>query len=46
MSTQVFTGDTTFFPGIERIAFEGPDSDNPLAFKVYDANKQKFSLKR
>ena len=40
MSTQVFTGDTTFFPGIERIAFEGPDSDNPLAFKVYDANKQ------
>jgi len=40
MSTQVFTGDTTFFPGIERIAFEGPDSDNPLAFKVYDANRQ------
>ncbi|MEF3082577.1 xylose isomerase [Luteimonas sp. SMYT11W] len=39
MSTQVFTGDTTFFPGIERIAFEGPDSDNPLAFKVYDANR-------
>ena len=39
MSSQVFTGDTTFFPGIERIAFEGPDSDNPLAFKVYDAQK-------
>ncbi|MDR7194308.1 xylose isomerase [Luteimonas terrae] len=39
MSPQVFTGDTTYFPGIDRIAFEGPDSDNPLAFKVYDANK-------
>ena len=40
MPTQVFTGDTTFFPGIERIAFEGPDSDNPLAFKVYDAGRK------
>ena len=26
-----------FFPKISRIAFEGPDSKNPLAFKHYDA---------
>ncbi|MSU33276.1 MAG: xylose isomerase [Pedosphaera sp.] len=26
-----------FFPKINRIAFEGPDSKNPLAFKHYDA---------
>ncbi|MBO9887952.1 xylose isomerase, partial [Xanthomonas phaseoli] len=26
-------------PGIGKIGFEGRDSDNPLAFKVYDANK-------
>ncbi|PPT92126.1 xylose isomerase, partial [Xanthomonas arboricola] len=29
-----------YFPGIGKIGFEGRDSDNPLAFKVYDANKQ------
>ncbi|MDH5400112.1 MAG: xylose isomerase [Cyclobacteriaceae bacterium] len=32
-------GDTEFFKGIGKIAFEGPESDNPLAFKYYDANK-------
>ena len=26
-----------FFKGIEKIAYEGPDSKNPLAFKHYDA---------
>lgn len=29
----------TYFPGIERIAFEGRDSKNPLAFKHYDPNE-------
>ncbi|MFB8916412.1 xylose isomerase, partial [Xanthomonas phaseoli pv. phaseoli] len=29
-----------YFPGIGKIGFEGRDSDNPLAFKVYDANKK------
>ncbi|WP_152250073.1 xylose isomerase, partial [Xanthomonas maliensis] len=29
-----------YFPGIGKIGFEGRDSDNPLAFKVYDANKR------
>jgi len=29
-----------YFPGIGRIAYEGPESDNPLAFKVYDAKRK------
>jgi xylose isomerase len=39
MSTP-FIGKREFFPGIGRIPFEGRDSDNPLAFKHYDANKK------
>jgi xylose isomerase len=39
MSTKPFIGDTEFFPGIRRIPFEGPESDNPLAFKAYDENR-------
>lgn len=35
-----FIGAKEYFPGIGRIPFEGRDSDNPLAFKVYDANKK------
>ncbi len=27
---------TEFYPGIPRIAFEGKDTDNPLAFRYYD----------
>ncbi|WP_019397522.1 xylose isomerase [Pseudoxanthomonas sp. GW2] len=34
-----FIGATEYFPGIGAIPYEGPESDNPLAFKVYDANK-------
>ncbi len=29
----------TYFPNIDKIKFEGKDSDNPLAFKYYDENK-------
>ena len=29
----------TAFPEIDRIAFEGPDSKNPLAFRYYDADE-------
>jgi len=29
----------SFFPAIERIRYEGPDSQNPLAFRYYDANR-------
>ena len=31
-------GDKEYFKGIGKIAFEGKDSDNPLAFKYYDEN--------
>lgn len=39
MSRPVFTGDRIYFPSVERIPFEGPDSDNPFAFKAYDPNR-------
>ena len=35
----IIKGDREFFPGIGQIRFEGPESDNPLAFKWYDENK-------
>ena len=28
-----------YFPGIEKIKFEGKESKNPMAFRYYDANK-------
>ncbi|MDX1379724.1 MAG: xylose isomerase, partial [Xanthomonadales bacterium] len=34
-----FIGNREFFPGIGRIPYEGPESDNPLAFKAYDADR-------
>lgn len=37
---KVTTGDREYFKGIGKIKFEGKDSDNPLAFKYYDANKK------
>ena len=40
MSRTVITGNTEYFPGIEQIRFEGPESDNPLAFKSYDPARQ------
>lgn len=39
MSIPVTVGDREYFPGISRIAYEGPDSDNALAFKHYDENR-------
>jgi hypothetical protein len=35
----VLIGEKEFFPGIEQIKYEGPESDNPLAFRWYDENK-------
>ena len=32
-------GAREYFPGIGRIAFEGLDSDNPMAFKYYDPER-------
>ncbi|WP_113639304.1 xylose isomerase [Nubsella zeaxanthinifaciens] len=37
--TKVITGDTTFFKGIDQIKYEGLNSDNPLAFRWYDADR-------
>src|SRR5690606_6953980 len=39
MSTKIITGSKAYFPSVERIAFEGFDSTNPLAFRYYDANR-------
>lgn len=35
----VTTGNKEFFKGIGKIKFEGPQSDNPLAYRWYDENK-------
>ena len=39
MSTAVTIGKKEYFSGIGKIAYEGPGSKNPLAFKHYDENK-------
>ena len=33
------TTSSTFFANIPTITYEGPDSDNPLAFKYYNADE-------
>jgi len=38
--SNIFTGKREYFPGIGCIPFEGVGSDNPLAFKHYDANRK------
>ena len=39
MSTKLTLGSKTWFPNIDPIAYEGPDSTNPLAFRHYDATR-------
>ena len=39
MSLNVVVGDKEYFPGIQKIKFEGKGSDNPLSFKYYDPEK-------
>jgi len=34
-----FKGNKEYFPGIDKIKYEGPGSKNPMAFKYYDANQ-------
>src|SRR3954447_9132695 len=36
---EVLTGNTEFFKGIGKIQYEGPQSDNPFAYRWYDENK-------
>jgi xylose isomerase len=30
---------TEFFSGVDKVGYEGPDSDNPFAFRFYDADE-------
>ena len=39
MVNNYFIGEREYFPNIGSITFEGRNSDNPLAYKFYDANK-------
>lgn len=36
---EFFKGNREYFKGIGKIPYEGPNSDNPLAFKFYDEKK-------
>jgi len=36
---KVVTGAKSYFPNIGQIKYEGPESNNPLAFRYYDAEK-------
>ena len=40
MPAEPLIGSREYFPGIGPIPFEGPDSDNPLAFRYYDAGRR------
>ncbi|MDZ7693733.1 MAG: hypothetical protein U5K69_21875 [Balneolaceae bacterium] len=37
---KVTIGNKEYFPEIDKIEFEGKDSDNPLAYKYYDENQE------
>jgi xylose isomerase len=37
---EYYVGKKEYFPGIGKINYEGPKSDNPLAFKYYDPEKK------
>lgn len=37
---KVTLGSTEYFKNIPKIKFEGPDTDNPLAFRFYDENRK------
>lgn len=36
---KIVTGDKEYFKGIDQVKYEGPETDNPLAFRWYDPNK-------
>ncbi|HWK59281.1 MAG TPA: xylose isomerase [Parapedobacter sp.] len=38
--SNVLIGETEYFKGIGKIAYEGPESDNPLAYRWYDAGRE------
>ena len=37
---KVITGTKEFFKNIPQIKYEGPESDNPLAYRWYDENRK------
>ncbi|HLT41160.1 MAG TPA: xylose isomerase [Sphingobacteriaceae bacterium] len=37
--SNVLIGDKEYFEGIGKISYEGPESDNPLAYRWYDENR-------
>ncbi|MGV3762160.1 xylose isomerase [Parapedobacter sp.] len=37
--SNVIIGENEYFKGIGKIAYEGPESDNPLAYRWYDAGR-------
>jgi xylose isomerase len=36
---EIILGDKEYFKGLGQVKYEGPESDNPLAFRWYDENK-------
>lgn len=40
METKIHIGETEYFPKVSRVEYEGPESDNPMAFKVFDASRE------
>ena len=40
MDRRIVLGSKEYFSGIDKIPFEGTKSDNPLAFRYYDAEKE------
>jgi xylose isomerase len=40
MKTKLSIGNKEYFKGIRKIAFEGNESDNPMAFRFYDAKRK------
>ena len=37
---EYFVGQKEYFPGIGKIRYEGPKSDNPLSFKYYNPERK------
>ena len=36
---EIILGDKEYFKGLGQVKYEGPESDNPFAFRWYDENK-------
>ena len=36
---EIILGEKEYFKGLGQVKYEGPESDNPFAFRWYDENK-------